>query len=376
MSAIIDNIDFQELPSEKYWSYPKTYKGNKHEDIKRRITSGAYLCSIKKDGHYCRFIKDDNGQIRMQGRTKGVEGEYLDKHEWVPQLNNFFAAIPNGTCFLGELYFPHQSGSRKVTTILGCLQSKAIERQEKGEKLHYYIFDVWAWNGKSCLNKTLDERVAILQEVKTYYKTDFVEFAEFYEGEEAWDKLGEALEAGEEGMVAIQRVSKPEPDKRTSYKSIKIKKEINQTIDAFIDGSYKEPTREYSGKSIETWALWYNVKTSERYNTNQFKEYCAGAPIIPVTKPFFYNYAGAISFSVMKDGKPVHIGYISGVSDEMKAGIVKEPEKWVGRVFEISCMEVEKTGISETGYSLRHAKVIGERVDKKPEDCDFSQISG
>ena len=58
----------------------------------------------------------------------------------------FFEALPNGTCLLGEIYFPKNEGSSNVTTIMGCTQDKALRRQENGEKLHYYVFDVLAYN--------------------------------------------------------------------------------------------------------------------------------------------------------------------------------------------------------------------------------------
>ena len=43
MYGYIDNIDFVNLPAEKYWSFSKTYKGNKKEEIKYMITSGNYI---------------------------------------------------------------------------------------------------------------------------------------------------------------------------------------------------------------------------------------------------------------------------------------------------------------------------------------------
>ena len=38
------------------------------------------------DGAYYRFIKDMDGNMRLQGRSKSVSGDYLDKLAWVPQL--------------------------------------------------------------------------------------------------------------------------------------------------------------------------------------------------------------------------------------------------------------------------------------------------
>ena len=375
MYGYIDGIDFSELPAEKYWSFPKTYKGNKKEETKYMITSGDYYGSLKRDGHYARFIKDEDGNMMLQGRTKSVSGDYLNKIDWVPQCKSFFDSLPNGTCLLGELYFPNQKGSRKVTTILGCLLDKALQRQESGEKLCYYVFDVWAYNGKSLLNKTMDERVNCFINTifpKYFEDQEYVTRAVYYDGDELWAKLGEYLNNGEEGIVITQKNSVPAPGKRTARKTLKVKQEISDTIDVFLDGDYKAPTRSYTGKEIANWQFWENIKTGELVNSNMYNEYMNGRAWEPVTKNYFYNRAGAVSISVMKDDKPFHIGYISGITDDMRQGIVDNPEKYIGKVFEVSAMEIE---CINGEYSLRHGKFIQERPDKKPEDCSFSQIA-
>ena len=33
MSMIIDGVDFQSLPAEKFWSFPSGYKKNKQDEI-------------------------------------------------------------------------------------------------------------------------------------------------------------------------------------------------------------------------------------------------------------------------------------------------------------------------------------------------------
>lgn len=375
MYGFIDGIDFHNLESEKYWSFPKTYKGDKQAETKSFIMSEEYLGAEKMDGHYARLIKDEDGNIILQGRSKSVSGDYLDKHEWVPQLNAFFKWLPNGTCLLGELYFPNQRGSRKVTTILGCLKDKAIERQNAGEKLCYYIFDIWAWGGESFLDKTAEARFNKITEINGYAQpiNNYNRYAKYLKGEELWNALGQILNTGGEGIVITRANSKPEPGKRTARKTLKVKMEIEQTIDAFLDGDYKLPTRLYSGKEIENWQYYENIKTGEKENKNMYFEYSMGMPWEPVTKNYFYGRAAAVSISVMKNGKPFHIGYISGIPDEMREGIVHHPEKYINKVYEITCMEIEKI---DGNYSLRHAKFVQERPEKKYLDCDFSQISG
>lgn len=370
MYGYINGVDFHNLDAEKYWSFPKSYKGDKQEETKIMILSGNYIGSEKKDGHYSRLIKDEDGNIILQGRTPSVDGTYHDKHEWVPQCQDFFDSLPNGTCLLGELYFPLQRGSRKVTTILGCLKDKAIERQSKGEKLSFYIFDVWAYNGKSLLDTTMKNRVNILNSIKGNYNN--IVFANYFEGQDLWNELGEVLTSGGEGIVITQKTSTPAPGKRTARKTLKVKMEIEMTIDVFLDGNYKLPTRLYSGKEIENWEYYENNKTGEKVNKNMYFEYSHGDPWEPITKNYFYGRAAAVSISVMKDGKPFHIGYISGISDEMRDGIVNQTEKYINKVFEVTCMEIEHI---DGQYSLRHAKFVCERPDKNYKDCDFSQIS-
>lgn len=376
MYGFIDGVDFNEIQAEKYWSFPKSYKGDTKKETKTMILSEEYLGSEKKDGWYSRLIKDEDGNIILHGRDKSVDGTYHNKVEWVPQCKAFFDAIPNGTCLLGELYFPNQRGSRKVTTILGCLKDKALDRQNSGEKLSFYVFDVWAFNNKSLLKTKMKNRVEkfLNKEISKYVvNEENVQIANYLIGEKLWESLSQILEGGGEGIVITQKDSVPAPGKRTARKTLKVKMEIEQTLDVFLDGNYKLPTREYNGKEIMTWSFYENVKTGEKYNKPMYKELCEGSPIEPVSKAYYYGWASAVSISVMKDGIPVHIGWISGITDEMKAGIVKEPDKYKNKVFEVTCMEIEHT---KSGYSLRHAKLVGPRPDKNYKDCEFSQIVG
>ena len=378
MNIIIDNTDFWDgFDAMKYWSYAKTSDPTKRrEEIRSYVLGGAYMGAIKVDGIWAMIIKDNDGIFHLRSRTPNVNKTYADKAEWIPSITANLSNIPNGTVLLGEIYKYGDEGSRKTTSILNCLKDKSLERQSK-TPLHFYCFDCLAYKGKQLLDTPIEKRIEryINKELSAALVGENIEVAKYYDGEELWEAIGNALASGREGMV-IQKKSAPYTcGKRPSKLTIKIKKEINQTIDAFIDGDYKPATKNYSGKDLENWQFYVNDKTEERLPLgSHYDEYIGGAPITPVTKPYYYGAAGAISFSVMKDDKPVHIAYISGVTDEMKLGVVKNPDKWIGQVYELSAMEVEKTGLSETGYSLRHGKVIRRREDKTPKDCDFSQI--
>lgn len=376
MNIIIDNVDFLNMPAMKYYSYPKTYsEERRRNETKANILSETWIGSQKRDGFWQMLIKDMDGNYYMRSRTESVNGGYQNKADFVPQIIQELNDMPNGTVLLGELYLPNNEGSRKVTSIFNCLKDKCIERQKKNGYLHFYIFDCLAYNGQSILDKPIETRINhyLGYELLDVLKGKYVEIAKYYEGEELWNVLGKLLADGYEGMVIQNKSAIYQPGKRPRT-TLKVKKEIENTIDAFIDGDYKEPTKEYYGKTpLEIYPYWFNVKTGEKTDKNKFKEQGMGKTWIPITRLFYLNYAGSISFSVMKDGKPVHIGYISGLPDEIRKGIVDNPEKWIHRVFEISCMEVE---FVDNHYSMRHAKVLQERTEKNWQECNWSQIVG
>lgn len=375
MALIIDDNNFNELEAEKYWSFAKSYKGDPKEETKNMIFSNDYVGARKMDGAYFRFIKDMDGNMSLQGRSRGISGSFLDKIDHVPHLMPFFNSLPNGTCLLGEIYFPNNEGSSNVTTIMGCLTDKAVARQEKGDKLHYYIFDIWAYDGNSLMKEKIENRIEGIEHLRedweyrcsNYNLNSYTEFARYYDGKELWDELGKILAAGGEGVVITKKGTIPSPGKRTARKTLKIKKEIQQTIDCFFTGRATAPTKLYSGKEIETWPYWINKIDQSPLNEGEhYGEYSKGAPIEPVTKPYFYKWAGSLEIGVLKNGVVTPIGFLSGLSDEIKANF-KDYEM---KPIEVTAMEILPTG------GLRHAKMLQFRLDLSIEDCTYEKIMG
>ena len=373
MSMLIDGIDFQNVEAEKYWSFPKSFKGDPKEETRNMIFSGNYIGARKMDGAYYRFIKDMDGNMRLQGRSKSVSGEYLDKLDHVPHLLPYFESLPNGTCLLGEIYFPNNEGSSNVTTIMGCLAPKAVERQQKGEKLHYYIFDVWAYAGRSRMNNTMEERVVLLDDIYNDWADDannerhsaigYIDFAAYWSGNDLWEVLQRTLAAGGEGIVMTKKGTVPSPGKRTARKTLKVKKELAENIDCFFTGRGTAPTRLYTGKEIETWKYWQNMRTGQKIEGEMYKDYKDGAALEPLTKPAFYGWAGSLEIGVLKDGEVYPIGFLSGLADEIKANPGAQRMKCI----EVTAMEILPTG------GIRHAKLERFRPDLAPTDCTYEK---
>ena len=339
------------------------------------IFSGDYLGARKMDGAYYRFIKDMDGNMRLQGRSKSVSGEYLDKLDHVPHLLPYFESLPNGTCLLGEIYFPNNEGSSNVTTIMGCLAPKAIERQTKGPKLHYYIFDVWAWDGISCMTDCLESRIELINNMYNDYCDDGnnerpnaiaqIDFATYYEGKELWEQLQKILAAGGEGIVMTKKGTVPSPGKRTARKTLKVKKELSENIDCFFTGRGTAPTRLYTGKEIETWKYWQNMRTGQKIEGLLYEDYKSGVALEPLTKPAFYGWAGSLEIGVLKDGQVYPIGFLSGLADEIKSNPGAQRMKCI----EVTAMEI----LPDTG-ALRHGKLKRFRPDLSPKDCTYEKL--
>ena len=378
MYGFIDGYDFGEMEAMKYYAPPSTWSDEKKRDNARaKIFSGDWLGAEKKDGYFAKLIKDEDGNVILYSRSRGVNGKFADKHEWVPHLNSFFDSLPNGTCLLGELYFPKQPGSRCVTTVMGCLKEKAIERQNKGEKLHFYVFDCLAWDGKNWLNETAQSRFTW---VSAFAPIGYVSFAQYVSGADLNTMLQEILARGDEGIVITHEKGLYEPGKRPSKTTLKIKKELKQTIDCFFTGRGSAPTKEYTGKEIETWKFWQNQLTGEKINAEMFKEYRNGCPIIPVTKGYYNGWYGSLEIAVLRhkvgskckirgieyhDTEVYPIGWLSGLPDEMKA----EPEKFAFIPMEVTAMEYDAYN-----HSLRHGKMVGWRKDLGVGDCTFDKL--
>ena len=380
MYGYIDGYDFGEMEAQKYYCPPSTWSDEKKKDNARmKIFSGDFLGAEKKDGYFAKLIKDEDGNIILYSRSRGVNGKFADKHEWVPHLNPFFDALPNGTCLLGELYLPSQPGSKNITTIMGCLKDKAVSRQEKGEKLHFYVFDCLAKYGKSLMDKPFKYRVECLKEGKSD-SCEYVTNATYVSGKELWSLLQEVLGRGDEGIVITHVDGLYEPGKRPSKTTLKIKKELQQTIDCFFTGVGSAPTHIYTGKEIEGWQYWENSMTGDKINGQMYKEYKAGCPIVPVTKGYYHGWCGSMEIAVLSkcptaktkingvayDGYAIYpIGWLSGLPDEMKAN----PKKYAFKPIEVTAMEWDAWN-----HTLRHGKMVGWRQDLELGDCTFEKI--
>lgn len=374
MTCIIDDIDFYNLEAQRYYAPSTSWSAEKKkQNAMDKIFSGLWWGATKKDGCFYLCGKNLNNEIFVRPRAKNTKGEFVNKVDWVPQIHLFLESLKPGTVLIGELYLPRDEQAKSTSSIMNSLCAKGIKRQEKEEnKLHLYVFDILADEGESYLNMKAIDRFLRVEDYGKKYQFPYVEFATYYNGKELWNKLQEVLANGGEGIVITYEDAPYQPGKRSAKISLKIKKELQDTVDCVIMGA-NPPTKLSGTKEPETWQWWFNETTNEKilaseyfvqHHESIYKSYVEGAPVVPVTKAWFYGWAGSLKLGLYDGDKLIHVGDLSGIDESMK----ENWKEWIGTVVEIGAMEIHDTG------GLRHPRLLNVRTDKPARECTINQI--
>ena len=329
---------------------------------------GTWFAEIKKDGALYMYVKGLGGENYLFGRTKSKKtGLLTEKSANVPHIISALSQLPNGTILLGEIYYPGKT-SKDVTSIMGCLPAKAIERQDGiYGPIHYYIYDCLGFNGTSLLNYTNWTRYQVVKRIFEKYSItrEEIELAAAIT-EEIYPSIGKALSEGEEGLVVKKKDAYYEPGKRpmTMLKA----KQVDY-IDAVIIG-FKEPEKMYAGKELESWS--FNIREDGNRLQGSYswlKE--NGYNPIPVTKHYYYGWNNAIEIGAYDNEGKIHsIGTIaSGLTDYMREDMSVHPDKYLGKVVEIQCMMKDNKE-----QTLRHGFFLKTREDKPATECLLEDI--
>ena len=338
---------------------------------------GTWFAQIKKDGALYMYVKGLNGENYLFGRTVSKKtGLLTEKSANVPHIIKAFRNVPNGTIILGEIYYPGKT-SKDVTSIMGCLPEKAIERQNGSYgKIYYYIYDCLGYNGTSLLKYDNWTRFQVLESIwkKVIYPTFNKDFPPYLQialpvEKDIYSAIGTVISMGEEGMVVKKKTALYEPGKRpmTMLKAKQV-----DTADVVIMG-FRDPVMEYTGKEIETWQYWKDVETDTIWSppallyTPDYKE----RGLMPVTKPYYYGWKNAIEIGAYDEyGVLRCIGTIaSGLGDWIKEDMSVNPQDYMYKVCEIQCMMKDKKE-----QTLRHGFFLRFRNDKDAKDCKLEDI--
>lgn len=355
----------------------------------KNIPEEGKIVEEKFDGHRSLCYITDNSNRFFSRRISKKTGWYAENTDCVPHLRDY-SGFKNiiGTVLDGEITMPTGEFS-DVQGVTGALPATALEKQRTCGFAIYNVFDVIYYKGINIQAMPLWKRKIYLHLIfiqnwlpnfveVPYYSIDstadrFVQLKDkdktgkYYIYEPVpkiissfKDFLEKKWEEGKEGLVVKDMYGKYEQKRSKLF--LKLKK--TKTYDVVIMG-YQAPTREYSGKTPETWEYWEGRSSGVPLKSN----FVRGSDAVPVTKPHAMGWVGAIDCGVYKDGKLVKVAEVKGITDKDQEYIKAHRNELIG-----TCIEIKAQGIIdlETG-SLRHPRFSRFRPDKNGggEDCKW-----
>jgi ATP-dependent DNA ligase len=355
------------------------------DDIKleEHIASNEVVAEQKFDGHRGLIHITHEGNRMFSRRVSKQTNWFSENSDQMPHIRDI--RLPEeyyGTVIDGEILLPVENCScREVQSVTGALPETAINKQLEVGFAYFSAFDILYYKGVNIMRMPYWKRKLYLVEVVLAMNSEYVKLCTMYTTPSVWDKLTsissglltpylrsvvdynelfrQFLSEGKEGIIIKDIYGIYEQKRSKAF----IKMKAHKTYDVVIMG-YDEPTREYTGKEIDTWEYWEDYKgdvyTSKPkfWNVNEFT---------PVTKYYAMGWIGAIIFGVWKDGELVEVGRTSGMDEDTRREISNNKDKYLGSVIEVMAQGIIN---KETG-SLQHPRFICFRPDKSSEMCTF-----
>jgi bifunctional non-homologous end joining protein LigD len=191
-----------------------------------------WMYEIKFDGYRCLAFKEKNRVDLFSRRGNRLNDEF-------PAIAKALEKLPNETVIDGEIVALDEHGRPSFNALQN--------RRSGNQSLHYYIFDLLAYQGHSLLAVELRQRRELLRSILP--ASSAVIFSENFQTT-AGQLLKSARELGLEGIVAKRADSIYEPGKR-SRAWVKYKIQQGQE---FVVGGYK------IGNPLESLLIGYYDK--------------------------------------------------------------------------------------------------------------------
>lgn len=334
--------------------YPPMLVHKKPENVSELLASKQYIAQPKKDGYWYALTKTKNGNIYLFSRSDSKKTHFpSEKIDNVPHIKEWAEELPNDTILIGEIYYPGGT-SKNVTSIMGCLAPKAIERQNGSYgKIHYWIHDILRYAGQDYVQNETDfeRRYSNLCEHIDLAMPDITEIEVSYSktGFDIEDCIYSWMEQGEEGAVLKLKSGLYLPGKRRVKEMFKIKQDQGD-MDFIVTG-FVEPVKEYTGKEADFWQY--------KDNNGQL-----------VTKAYHFGWKMGVTLGLFDGKEIVNCGKCtSGFTDEDRADMAAHPEKYLNKCVTVGAMSIDKNE-----HSLRHPRFEKWHFEKPIEDCTIESI--
>jgi len=299
--------------------WPMNAQGVKDPDhLQDLLNDDNYVAQEKLDGMRAVIHITEVG-LRIFSRSAGVDdpSRPLEKTSSLPHLAALTFPSLVGTVLDTEILI----AGKDCAELSGTIHKKDIGLENR--LVMAFVFDILQLNGVNVTGKPLQERIAMLESLKTELVSEHVVFL-------PWARLSD--------------------DKQSIYQRILADGGEGVMLKR-LDAVYVEGGRPSNN--------WYKAKKSATFD-------CV---ILGFTKGAgkFATRIGAVIFGQYRNGKLIQLGQASGMSDSVRGLMSKYPEQYLGRVAEIKGMERLKSG------AIRHPQYVGIRNDKRPSECIWSE---
>lgn len=324
----------------------------------RKLYSGdEWVAEEKYDGdrRVGQFCSD---VVRITGCNEGVNGRFVEKTGNVPQLSNLWPKIDtrkagrvtlekldearrrtaslDGTVLDWECIVPRGlvtgagGKSKHVTSIMGSRPDEAIAKQRERGWLRAAVFDCLWYKGQDIRGEPYHIRRSYVVRALNVWRNPHAFIVPALKGDKA-NFLETIWTAGGEGIV-LKHI-----EHRYGEQNLWIKVKIEINADVVIMG-YKAAS-----------------EMSEKVNGE-----------VSATKYAQRGLIGAIIFGQYRGTRLIAYGSTSGMDEDTRELISKNPKKYLNSVFELKANGREQTG------AFRHPQFKRFRPDKSPKDCIYN----
>lgn len=313
-------------------------RGNKKLHHILNVENKDYWAEPKIDGH--RAVYYNGGIFSRSAGVKGTQREYTTMVDHISK--ELHKEDPDRQMILdGELAFDMVCKAEDVTSILGSKDEEAFLR---AKALVFFIFDIIRLpTGEDVSKWTMVERRKALDAIFTLAHTRFVIPTEIYDPKKGYilTEVQElAKESGWEGLMFKNKHSLYFPGERKANTWYKWK--IDQVVDEQV--------------------FILNILEPEKYYRNKTGK----IDVNRYTRLYSQGLAGSVEVGQYdQDGKMIVVAKVGGWTDQQRKDFSDNPEKWIGKVFDVTAFRRTKVG------KLISPRFVQWREDLNAEDCTF-----
>lgn len=297
--------------------------GGRASELKSEVWNddNEWVAELKLDGTRLLMHITPEGNRFNTRRITETTGKFMERTNNVPHFRDMELPELYGTILDGEGLAPVEVDTMGATqSIVGASPEHAWEKQKEIGLLEYHTFDILKYKGEDLRKKPYHERLKYLEMVLKII----------------WNKYPN---------IPIKRVPQVARDKKGYYTNL-VKEGKEGVMLKNMNGLYGDRKMMLKAKKSQRWTM-----------------------IITGFKEGDGKYKGAVGSVGVGFYGEEQLTYASGLSDEQRWDMAKNPDKYLGQVVEVEAQELTKTG------SLRHPRLIDFRIDKRPEDCTRTQNS-